>query len=186
MFYLWWWLQWCRWSLGSSFCELCPEQTTKIQRTVLPVWHDKKRGSQGKIHCKSIAINRSPDRSVSGQHPFFSTFWHAKKKTPGPIFSSKRWPHLMAAPFLVQMYWDQGDKRLLSGDWSVRTSINCYTLKQIEGECNQPALTGTMEKHGVRPQNWVLISEQLSNNKYFSRGGMTSSYVYCTHNPKHT
>ncbi len=127
MFYLWWWLQWCRWSLGSSFCELCPEQTTKIQRTVLPVWHDKKRGSQGKIHCKSIAINRSPDRSVSGQHPFFSTFWHAKKKTPGPIFSSKRWPHLMAAPFLVQMYWDQGEKRLLSGDWSVRTSINCYT-----------------------------------------------------------
>ena len=61
------------------------------------------------VRNQGIAINRSPDGSVSGQHPFFSTL-ACKEKTPGPIFSSRRWPHLMAAPFLVQMYWDQGEK----------------------------------------------------------------------------
>ena len=52
-----------------------------------------------------VRTDQSPENTL------FSPLWHAKKKTPGPIFSSRRWPYLMAAPFLVQMYWDQGEKK---------------------------------------------------------------------------
>ncbi len=73
--------------------------------------------------------------------------------------SSRRWPHLMAAPFLVQMYWDQGEKRLLSGDWSVRTLINCYTQKN---RCSHLIRKGKKPKKQVKTPLKKKVNFRLS------------------------
>ncbi len=80
------------------------------------------------INCFFMAVQHFFSLKITDntKHPFFST-WHPKKKNS--IFSSRRWPHLLAAPFQVQMFFLE-----------IRniTSLQCKKIQILQTQLTPP------------------------------------------------